>query len=105
MKTFFSPLLLAALCAAGASPLYAADNDRGTSIYDQNPECMDRTQANNPKCTIQNGRPPMKVIGATQGKGPPTGTTTGTGTGTGQTSGGTGTQGSGNTAGKGSMAR
>lgn len=91
-------LFLTVLLAAAAPALHAADdNERGTSVYDKNPECMDRTQANNPKCVIDNGPSRPKVVGATQGKG---GTTTpGTGTGTG----GTGTQGSGKSTGKAAM--
>jgi hypothetical protein len=101
MKQAMCILIIPGLLALAALPAYAADSsERGTSIYDKHPECMDRSAAaKNPSCTIQNGPPHRHVVGATAGA------ATGTGSGAAQTSTGSmGTQASGGTGAKGGMA-
>ncbi len=70
---------------AGAVLAAGADSDRGTSVYDQNPDCMNRGelkdgQAVPADCTIANGPPHRHVVGAT--KPVKTGKSAGTGGGT-----------------------
>ena len=68
MKRLSVHLIILCMLALPVLSLRAAeaDSDRGTSVYDEHPECMERTDgaAPNPTCTPSDGPPHRKVIGA-----------------------------------------
>lgn len=68
MKRFYIHFIITSMLALQVLSMRAAetDSDRGTSVYDEHPECMERTDsvAPNPNCTPSDGPPRRKVIGA-----------------------------------------
>lgn len=81
-----------AACAAFALPVHAsdADGERGISVFDQHPECMDRDElksGDRRKCTVQSGPARVRVGPGNQA------TTSGTAIGS-QTGSGAGMEGS-----------
>jgi hypothetical protein len=65
MNIRFAHLLAFGMAAWFALPALAGDDDRNVSIYDQHPECLDRSDpaSNSPACVMPDSQiPDQKII-------------------------------------------